>query len=119
MNGNTSGANALRNLALHVISSDGPCCRAVQNCQKLADFTLQQALVHLTALTSLDFGRESTVTDETLKLVRRGSAARHTGKVRIQAACVRNVQLDMPAAGRQPCEASSPCYGSAGVAQGM
>ena len=42
----------------------------VQNCQKLADFTLQQSLVLMTALTSLDFGRESTVTDETLKLVR-------------------------------------------------
>ncbi len=40
-----------------------------QNCQKLADFTLQQSLVLMTALTLLDFGRESTVTDETLKLV--------------------------------------------------
>ena len=48
-----------------------PCCRTpAQNCQKLADFTLQQALVHLTALTALDLGRESMVTDETLKLVR-------------------------------------------------
>ena len=41
-----------------------------QNCQKLADFTLQQSLVLMTALTGLDFGRESTVTDESLKLVR-------------------------------------------------
>ena len=51
-------------------------CFSAQNCQKLADFTLQQALVHLTALTSLDFGRESTVTDETLKLVRSGQNLR-------------------------------------------
>ena len=35
--------------------------------------------MHLTALTSLDFGRESTVTDETLKLVRGAvSATEHS-----------------------------------------
>ncbi len=50
-------------------SVEQSCRCSAQNCQKLADFTLQQSLVLMTALTLLDFGRESTVTDETLKLV--------------------------------------------------
>jgi len=49
--------------------------------------------VHLTALTSLDFGRESTVTDETLKLVRGAvladSSGTHAGLFRASTANVR------------------------------